>query len=251
MNNAFRTPSLALLAGLALAGCSVYAPLQPTVSGIREAHEIEASAGLQANGRLDASIVAAPVPHLLLAAAGCYRPRLGGDTYFGTRQWEAAAGTYLPLGPKCVLSGLLGYGYAGSERKSAELLGGTTDDLRTRYGKAYGQLNAHWDGRFGLVYRAVRLNFDELTYDNSYTLRQVPLASQWRHELLLYSVPGGWRGPTGARWRWQTRTSLGLSVPGQRPNEEAYDKDFYYTRMFFPTFLASVGLTFARRPAAR
>ena len=181
MNNAFRTPSLALLAGLALAGCSVYAPLQPTVSGIREAHEIEASAGFQANGRLDASIVAAPVPHLLLAAAGCYRPRLCGETYFGTRQWEAAAGTYVLLGPRCVLSGLVGYGYAEAERRSEEIpipSPATTADLRAQYSNAYGQLNVHWDGRFGLVYRAVRLNFDELTYYEFNALHQVPLARQ-------------------------------------------------------------------------
>ena len=67
----------------------------------------------------------------------------------------------------------------------------------------------------------------------------------------MYATPGGWRSTTGARWRWQPRASLGLSMPGQQPRDEDFAEAFYYKRMFFPAFLASVGLTFAHRPAGR
>lgn len=84
------------LAGAAalLAGCTVYAPMQLTVSSIRQAGQTELSASTQLNGRVEVTAVCSPLPHVLLAGSTTYRPNLGGTTYFATRQWEVGTGTY-------------------------------------------------------------------------------------------------------------------------------------------------------------
>ena len=65
------------IVALALGGCTVYAPMQPTVSGIRAVGEAEFGASIQGSGRVEASAVVSPAPGFLLAGAATYRPRIG------------------------------------------------------------------------------------------------------------------------------------------------------------------------------
>ena len=106
-----------LLAAVALlTSCTVYAPMQPTVSTITQAGQLELTGSAQFNGRMEGTAVYSPLPHVLLAGGGTYRPNLGGSAYFATRQWETGAGTYWVLGKHWLLTGEGGYGYACSER---------------------------------------------------------------------------------------------------------------------------------------
>ena len=76
-----------LLAAVALlASCTVYAPMPPTVSTITQAGQLELTGSAQLSGRAEATVVYSPLPHVLLAGGGTYRPNLGGTTYFATRQ---------------------------------------------------------------------------------------------------------------------------------------------------------------------
>ena len=232
--------------GAGLTGCTVYAPMQPTVSTVREAGQVEISGSSQLNGRLEGGVVLSPVAHVLLAGAGSYRPAVYiGKTYFSTRQWEAAAGTYWALGPKWLLTGLGGYGYASSGRIWAELLGGTTPDLHARYGKWFGQAGLHHDGQnvgFGLVYRLTELRFDELSYYTPYYAGIVDMRPLVRHELLFYSrrLLGG--GPVG---QWHMQTALGVSLAARSRSSDDTSNRFEYNRTLFPALLASVGVVFS------
>ena len=247
--------SLLVLAPLALAGCGVYAPLQPTVSGIRHAGEIEASASIQGSGRLEAGLVAAPVPHLLLAGAGSYRPRLGTGAYFETRQWEAAAGSYLALGPRYTLSALGGYGYGRTGRIYAELWG-YSPELRAAYTKGFGQANLHLATphiEAGVVYRLTQLHFTELSYrgfsyPGVYDEGNLNITTQRRHEVLLYAAVNLRRVAT--QWQLQARSTVGLSLAESQRGSPGQPDTPEYNRARVPALVASVGLVFARRPAA-
>ena len=95
-----RVRSLLLVYGIILTSCTVYAPMQPTVATVSRAGQMETNAFIQLNGRMEAGALYSPLPHVLVVGSGTYRPRLGsGDsTFFSTRQWEAGAGTYWPMG---------------------------------------------------------------------------------------------------------------------------------------------------------
>lgn len=205
-----------VLAALALTGCSVYAPMQPTIVGIREAGQVQASGSLQASGRAELGAVYAPAAHVLLMGAGSYRPKTTDSLHFGTRQWEAGAGTYWPLGDAWVLSGLGGFGQAATERRWSELLG-TSLAYRASYRKTFGQVGVDFNnGRslsMGLAYRFTRLDFDELSYSGHYTPtgRATGLRND-RHEVLFYSrrtLPWG----LGTTWQLQSTLGLALETP--------------------------------------
>ncbi|TPG65443.1 hypothetical protein [Hymenobacter nivis] len=108
-----KTKSLLFVCGALLTGCTVYAPMQPTVATLSRAGQLETSASVQLSGRVEAGALYSPLAHVLVAGSGTYRPHLsGGDsTFFSTRQWEAGAGTYYPV---------LGRADASSAGKRAE-----------------------------------------------------------------------------------------------------------------------------------
>lgn len=234
-----------LLAAGLLSGCTVYAPMQPTVSTIRQAGQAQVSTSVQLSGRVEAGAVYSPLPHVLVAGAGTYRPALGGTTYFGTRQWEAGAGTYWPLGHSWRLTGLGGYGYAATERVSAELFG-HTPQLRACYGKLFGQLGFDHSRRegmsVGVVYRFTQLHFDELSFYSPYYEGVVDIARMNRHELLLYGRRElGW----GQAHRWQFQATTGVSFSGLAPPaNDNQPNSFETNRNYKPVLLLSAGLVF-------
>ena len=241
--------SLGLSATCWLAGCTVYAPMQPTVSGIRAVGEAEIGASIQGSGRAEASAVVSPAPGFLLAGAVTYRPRLERNkTYFTTRQWEAAAGAYVPIGPRWVISGLGGYGYASTDRIWGELLG-NSPDLHARYAKYFGQFCLHYgtkDDGAGLVIRVSQLKFDELSFYSPYYSGQVQMQDMWRHELLIYGRPV-FGNRASSRWATMLQGSVGVSLSSKKPLDDQTPGYSEYNRNIQPVLLGSLGLGFARR----
>ena len=226
-----------------LAGCTVYAPMQPTVSSIRQAGQTELSASTQLNGCVEAAAVYSPLPHVLLADSTTYRPNLGGTTYFATRQWEVGTGTYWPLGKSWLLTGMGGYGYAATESVQNELLG-NSPLLRARYSKLFGQVgidNRFKRGSVGGVYRFTQLRFDELSFYSPYYQGTVNIAPMGRHEFLLY---GRHELPLGEAHRWQLQFAAGLSVSSQHRVTDTETDAFETNRNLLPVLLASGGLVF-------
>ena len=107
-----------LLAAVALlASCTVYVPMQPTVSTITQAGQLELTGSAQLSGRAAGTAVYSPLAHVLLAGGG----------------------TYWMLGTHWLLTGEGGYGYARSERVWRGLLG-ISPELRAQYSKVFGQV---------------------------------------------------------------------------------------------------------------
>lgn len=231
MKNFFSVARCLFGATALLASCMVYAPIQPmqpTVSTIRQAGQVELTASIQPSLRLEAGAVVSPLPHVLLAAAGTYRPRLEDiNSSFGTRQWEAGGGGYVSLGPGAQLTGLVGGGQGGSEQSEETpgflFFAGSLTEYRARYHKFYGQLGISTAGSavpgrsvLGLVYRYTWVGFDELTY--AVTPRpglltvlpaagMVPLTGMGRHELLAY-----YRANLDRAGYWQAQLAGGVSA---------------------------------------
>lgn len=150
--NIFTSPrpvlaALLLWSGIALSNCTVYAPMQPVISTVSKAGQVEVTAGIQGSGRLEANAVYSPLPHMLLTAGGTYCPDYSAvsGSSFHTQQWEAGLGSYAPLTQRLQLTGMLGYGRARTERSDYDLVLGNTSFIdRTRYQKLFGQVGLNY-----------------------------------------------------------------------------------------------------------
>ena len=249
-----RLPHFPLLAAAAaaaaaalLTSCTVYAPMQPTVSTVTQAGQLELTGSAQLSGRVEGTAVYSPLPHVLLAGGGTYRPRLGGTTYFATRQWEAGAGTYWLLGQHWLLTGEGGYGYAGTERMWQELFG-NSPELRARYSKVFGQVSLgylrkqKWSG--GAVYRFSQLHFDASSYYTPYYQGTTTNTNMGRHEVLLY---GRHELHLGRASRWQLQGAMGFSASNLARRADTDGSTFEINRNRQPVLMMSGGLVY--RPA--
>lgn len=238
-----RVKSLLLVYGMILTGCTVYAPMQPTVATVSRAGQLEANASIQLSGRVEAGALYSPLPHVLVVGSGTYRPRLssGDATFFSTRQWEAGAGTYWPLGKAWLVSGLTGGGYAATERLSSEPLG-KTPLLRARYSKLFAQVGIDCrpfrSGSFGVVYRFAQLRFDELTFYQPTYQGSVENRALGRHEVLVY---GRYDLAWGQPHSWQIQSAVGCSLSNLPLHT---DEPFEATRNRLPVLLLSMGLVY-------
>lgn len=104
-------------AALLLAGCSVYAPLQPAAPSIRQKGQAEVAASAYINGRLEGSVAYSPVNNLLVRVGGGLKTGGGDSSYFRIKQAEAGVGTYRDLGNGWIVGGLAGYGAGKSGRR--------------------------------------------------------------------------------------------------------------------------------------
>jgi hypothetical protein len=233
---------------LSLGSCTVYAPMQPTISTVNQAGQVEIAAGMQPNGRTEASVVYSPLPHLLVSAAGTFRPNLGDSTFYATRQAEVGLGGYLPLGRGWQLTGLAGYGLATTRRAYVEepfLWGARTlEEYRTRYGKVFGQASLTHEGlrgSVGVVYRLARIHFNQFDYKAfPYDSYAVPRTSMVRHEALLFG-----RRSLDAAGRWQVQATMGLSVATDEQQDTGEDQRVYRANhILLPTPTASLGFVF-------
>lgn len=234
-----------LLAAVALlASCTVYAPMQPTVSTITQAGQLELTGSAQLNGRVEGTAVFSPLPHVLLAGGGTYRPNFGGTSFFATRQWEAGAGTYWTLGKHWLLTGEGGYGYASSERAWAELFG-ASPELRARYSKAFGQVSLgylhkqKWSG--GAIYRFSQLHFDEMSFYTPHYEGGMSNTNMGRHEVLVY---GRHELHIGRASRWQLQGAVGFSASNQARLASLDTDVFEINRNRQPVLMVSGGLVF-------
>jgi hypothetical protein len=243
---------LPVFATLLLAtGCTVYSPMQPTISTVSKARQLEVAGSVQVTGRTEASVVYSPLPHLLVSAAGTFRPNLsvGTDSTFNTtRQGELGVGSYLPLGHGWQLTGLAGYGVGSSHRAYVEepLIWGTRslEAYQSRFHKTFGQLSLTHEGQrgsFGTVYRLSNITFDELNYSRS-RLPHTPvlLQSMVRHEGLLFG-----RYTLDGANRWQLQGTAGLSVSGtpEQKTADGFDK-WQANHLLLPVPVMSLGVVF-------
>jgi|GEM_PF-1768161 len=256
MNLSAITRRLPVFATLLLAtSCTVYSPMQPTVSTVSKAGQVEVAGSVQATGRVEGSVVYSPLPHLLVSAAGTFRPKLGTDSTFNTtQQGEVGVGGYLPLGHGWQLTGLAGVGLGSSHRAYVEepLIWGTRtlETYQSRFHKAFGQLSLTHEGRIGSiggVYRLSKVSFTQLNYTEPEYLRfyAVPLPSMVRHEALLFG-----RLNLDAAQRWQLQGTAGLSVSGtpEQKTDDGFDQD-QANHVLLPVPMVSLGVVF--RPTLR
>ncbi len=213
-------------AGLAtglLAGCSVYVPMLPAAPQLRDKGQAEVQANSYLNRRWEAGATYSPAKYVLVRAAGGIRtsPNRRADSarYESSRQYELAAGGYLPLGRNGLVSGLLGYGRARSA--SAYNEGGIIrqpyyNDFRARYHRQFGELAAsyYFPGRrsgltVGAAYRLSGVRFDELTYNG----QPVAVRRLTRHEPMAFCRFGS---PESAVPWLQVQLALGASTEPRR-----------------------------------
>ncbi|GAA4004101.1 hypothetical protein GCM10022408_14730 [Hymenobacter fastidiosus] len=239
------TPYAAVL--LLATGCTVYAPMQPTISTIHQQGQVEIAASVQPNGRVESSVVYSPLPHLLVMGAGTFRPKTGDSTFNTTRQWEAGVGGYVPLGHHWQVTGLVGYGYASTRKAYVEvpIIFGcpTLEEYQARYRKTFGQLNLTHEferGSIGLGYRLSNIHFDQISYGSGPARYPVALQTMTRHEGLLFG-----RISLDPAQRWQLQGTMGLSVAADARQDETDNPQLYQAnRTLLPIPMVSLGVVF-------
>lgn len=211
-----------LAAGL-LTGCSVYVPMLPAAPQLRDKGQVEVQANSYFNRRWEAGVTYSPAKYVLVRAAGGIRTsrnsRADSARYESSRQYELAAGGYLPLGRNGLVSGLAGFGQARSA--SAYNEGGIIrqryyNDFRARYHRQFGELAASYflPGRrsgltLGAAYRLSGVRFDELTYNG----QTVDVRRLTRHETMAFCRFGS---PESAVPWLQVQLALGASTEPRR-----------------------------------
>jgi hypothetical protein len=207
--------------GVCLASCSVYAPMLPSTSQIRDKEQLEVQGSTFLNGRWEGSTTYSPLRQMLVRAAGDWKNDSQDTSFFRVRQFEVAAGSYWQPSEQWLISGLAGYGRARSARGYYEprLFSGYGElvELQSRYHKVFGEVAATYRPESGWIalgaaYRLSRVNFEYLTYNGAPST----LNNMLRSEPMLFARFGGPDEPL--RWL-QVQTSWGVSsVPGNRPS---------------------------------
>lgn len=235
---------------ISVSGCTVYAPMQPTMPLIAAAGQAEASGNIQPNGRVEASVAYSPAAHLLLTVGGTACPKLGTNYFLVTRQYEVGAGGYTALGSAgWLLNGLGGYGQAASNRGYKDvgiiIFGPTYSEYNTRYSKLFAQVGVAKVGNrdsFGFTYRLTQVRFATLT-DTRYG--ELPLSRMARHEILLFT-----RRAWGSSKHWESMVTVGMSVSStpRIPDDPTYSSngtaEYEANRNLLPAFYASWGVVY-------
>jgi len=210
--------------------CSVYAPLQPGAPTLRDKGQAEVAGSVYLSGRYEGAVAYSPVRHVLVRAAGGFRPDNSANTYFRTRQLEVGAGTYWPLGQRWLVGGMGGYGWGRGSRnfnRTSRLTSSIADtaityDYAARFGKVFGEaFVAYEDGpvTFGLAYRLSQVRFSTLTNNGL----PVDLRRMTRNEPMLFMRVGSKQGVL--QWaRLQVAFSTSSSTDAGRRNVEYYQQ---------------------------
>jgi hypothetical protein len=203
-----------LITALGLTGCTVYTPLQPALPTIRQAGQVELRAAIQPSLRGEASVAYSPIKHVVLTAAGSWRPQLSvyDTSLYKARRSEVGIGTYWPLNSVWTLSALGGYGWGRTNLRLSEvgIIWNFSTNYFARYQTRFGQFSLSrqlypFTASFG--YRLTRVTFQELR-TRDYDL---PLDPQWRHEPFLSLRVD--LGADKTTTRWQTELSGAVSLP--------------------------------------
>ena len=226
-----------VLALLLATSCTVYAPMQPLMPLVSQRGQVEAGASSQFTGRLEATGAYSPVRRAVVTGALTVAPKLGQEYFLVTRQYEVGAGLYQPLGERCLLSALGGYGQAYNHRGyvDAALFGpGTYNEYEARYAKYFGQVGFAEMGSIatqGVTYRLVKADFNYLT-DTRYG--PLPLPSMLRHELAYFM-----RADVARRWKLTFATGFSIS------STPKLDTDSHHPTYYWSAYHANRNLLIA------
>lgn len=208
---------------LSCAACSVYTPMTPHAPLIRAEGEGEVSFHLQGTGRAELQAAYSPCKSLLLLTAATGRPDLslnvqGEKDGFQTLQYELGLGTYFPMGERW--SGQLTGGFGGAQVQRIVTRGFGGQDYKARYQKYFGQLSFNQQVRRhgnGFGYRLAVVDFSQLSaqdrYD-PYTLYDLPLDGQFRHEFYYFYRRWLGRALTESHWYAQAGGGYSFCLPG-------------------------------------
>ncbi|RZK44984.1 MAG: hypothetical protein EOO59_21445, partial [Hymenobacter sp.] len=187
---------------LALAGCSVYVPMQGAAPAIRAQGELEVAGSWSLTNRVELAATYSPAPHVLVRAATSLKPALGargdGHKYAQVNQYALAAGTYWPLGRRGLVGGLLAFGqthakadytnddddgYGMDRQPPTNFVPHQFDAIYAKYsGEAYGSWQASPYVGLGLSYRVVQVRLTDVT-DYGVPVRSAPIL---RYESMVY-----------------------------------------------------------------
>lgn len=208
-----------------LASCSVYAPLQTSAPLVHDKGEAEVAGSAYLSGRLEGSVAYSPLKHVLVRAAGGFRPSSADSTYFRIRQFEAGVGSYRYLREQWLVGGMVGYGQGSSARRWRDGFEAIwrdsvlANEFKARFHKlfaeAYVANDAGWT-TFGAACRLSQVRFADLTNRG----QPVPLRRMTRLEPMLFVRIGG-----QGRLPWlqgQIATSLSIAPDGRycSPNDD-------------------------------
>lgn len=236
---------------LAVGGCTVYAPMQPTMPLVREAKQAEITASIQPTGRVEAMMAYAPVSRLLLTAGGSVSPKLSSRNFLVSRQYELGLGSYLPLNESWLLNGLGGFGQAVNSRGYHDLafiFSSTYSEYHARYSKLFAQIGIAKErprGSIGFTYRITQVYFASLIDTR---LGPLPLPRMLRHEAMLFA-----RHNWASNDRWESIWTLGLSAsstPTLNTNQgyPSYGAaEYQANRNLLPAFYTSWGVVYRPR----
>lgn len=221
-----------------LAGCTVYAPMQPTLPQVRAKGETDLAASLQPTGRLEATAAYSPLPHVVVLGSLTGAPRLGEQVFLTTAQYEVGAGFYQPLG-SWLVGAQVGGGQAYVHRRYEQLFGGYRES-EASYGKLFGQAGVAYQGIFrslSLTYRLTRVQFG---YVRDADFGPLPLREMLRHEVAL----GSRVALSGSR-RWQLVGTGGVSVAtDSQPDGYSYSVSSRIHNQLGPAFFLSLGVAY-------
>ena len=179
-----------------LGGCTAYVPMLGAAPEIRAKGELQATGSWSLTNRVDFAATYSPAPHLLLRAAtslkGSGRSGSDSSTFVQNNQYELAVGTYWPLGPQWLVSGLAGLGqarYRNDGGINSEVLGyqqSIPHQFEVIYAKYLAEGYLTWQPdpwfRLGLSYRLVQQRLTDAT-DQGVPFWPGPI---WRAEPMLY-----------------------------------------------------------------
>lgn len=215
---------LLLVVAGSLASCSVYAPLQTSAPLVHDKGEAEVVGSAYLSGRLEGSVAYSPLKHVLVRAAGGFRPSSADSTYFRIRQYEVGVGSYRYIREQWLVGGMLGYGQGRSTRRWRDDFESIwrdsvlTNQYKARFHKlfaeAYVANDAGWT-TFGAACRLSQVRFADLTNRGL----PVPLRRMTRLEPMLFMRVGG-----QGRLPWlqgQIATSVSISPDGRTRSPNA------------------------------
>ncbi|RPD47058.1 hypothetical protein DNI29_12950 [Hymenobacter sediminis] len=209
---------LLVVTGSLAGGCSVYAPLQTSAPLVHDKGEAEVVGSAYLSGRLEGSVAYSPLKHVLVRAAGGFRPSSADSTYFRIRQFEAGVGSYRYFREQWLIGGMVGYGHGRSTRRWRDDFKDIWQDsvlaneyaarFHKLFAEAYVANDAGWT-TFGAACRVSQVRFSSLSNRGI----PVPLRRMTRLEPMLFMRVGG-----QGRLPWlqgQIATSVSIAPDGR------------------------------------
>jgi hypothetical protein len=205
--------------------------MQGAAPDIRDQHQAEIRASTFLS-RWEASGAYSPLRHVLVRGAFGRRSDTDDSTYWRGHQYEAAAGTYWPLGDKWLVGGLGGYGQGRTQARFQNggqlilpaVVPGKQYEFNVRFNKVFGEAYVlHQISKafsLGATCRLTQLHFTRLTDQGA----AVDLRRLTRFEPMLLLRLGLAGGIVSTERPIQLQLSLGGSLsPGYNDRQPDLD----------------------------